>query len=339
VNADIFKTQSFGAATKNIKMEDPKNEGLKNKGQSKIYFKLYAGNGLFTPGSYRINSQLRLSYNGAPLQATPYPYVDTLVKTHSRKGIGGGWRIGGGIGVLLNDFINIGLDAEYINGHRLTNAVHITVDNNDYASTTEAIDFKILTLTPYIIFKALSRPNYFLYNQLGIAFTMPSALNTSGRFESLFSNYNYPNSTFYNIDSTQNEKYKLSLGIGLRVAFGINFRVSNKVRVFGEVFGNYIALYPSSSNRFSSSKDLQIDNYMDASGVLDSTISKVINNRTTNISYQKGGNVSFDKTSYQENGVTSDGYKKTITTYAEQSHRYAINMAVLGINIGIIYRF
>ena len=41
--------------------------------------------------------------------------------------------------------------------------------------------------------------------------------------------------------------YKVSMGIGFNVAFGINFKLTNRLRLFTELFGNFSALKPKSS--------------------------------------------------------------------------------------------
>src|SRR5664279_1995655 len=68
---------------------------------SKFYVKLYAGYGLLTPGSFRFTSQSLTTFEV------------------SSTGMGSGLHFGGGFGIILNDFINLGIDADYLKGKTL----------------------------------------------------------------------------------------------------------------------------------------------------------------------------------------------------------------------------
>jgi len=73
---------------------------------SKVYIKIYGGYGLLTPGSYRLEST---SYNTTGSTTTG-------TATISKTGFGSGPKFGGGIGFIVSDFLNIGVDAEYFSG-------------------------------------------------------------------------------------------------------------------------------------------------------------------------------------------------------------------------------
>jgi len=309
---------------------------------SKFYIKLYGGYGFFTPGSYRVQSLATVSYRD---QNNDINYIN--IQTQSRKGIGAGVRIGGGIGSALNDFLNIGIDAEYQKGGKITNSLATATNEFNYNSTFDEMYYTASTLTPHIIFKALAKPNYFIYNKLGIVFTLPFTLNTSGQSSSSVTNSSWPanasdsNTSSRSITNIAYEgKYKISLGIGFNVAFGVNFRMNDHLRIFGEVFGNFSALSPSRSTVNS------ISNYMDSSyeGIYD-------NNSPYDLLYYQTSASTYPytttyNTTYVKSGGTSDrgiyltGYNGSIPNYLDNAkkQKFTANVNAIGINVGIIYR-
>ena len=117
------------------------------------------------------------------------PPVKTIAYNNPSKRLGDGFNFSAGISYIVNDFINVGLDFVYFRStiHKYRDSsVHITglpVANNppdeyiyneyniiSYAAT-------LLSLTPNITFKAISRPKWFLFNRLGMVFTFrPNSL-------------------------------------------------------------------------------------------------------------------------------------------------------------------
>ena len=103
------------------------------------------------------------------------------------KGLGDGYRIGGGISYILNDFINIGLDVDYfkstIKKSRDSNYTLIAANARVGTGTgpsslynykeTSTISYvaKLITFSPNITFKAISRPKWFIYNKVGAIIT------------------------------------------------------------------------------------------------------------------------------------------------------------------------
>jgi hypothetical protein len=297
---------------------------------SKLYLKLYTGYGFLTPGSYSVQSVNNFTYydkNG--------DQHDTTVQSQGSKGIGGGLRLGGGIGYVLNDFLNVGLDAEYLVGNQLSNSLTSSSDSAHFYSTTnDRMLYNAFTISPYIIFKALAKPEYFIYNKLGIVFTLPYTLHASGNSTNSWS-YNWhpgiSDSSFKSSSrgfSSYDGFYKTSLGIGFNVAFGINFRLSDKLRAFTELFGNFSPLSSSTSN-FNTTTNQMDSLYQD-----------------NKLSVNNYNEYSTINTTYQDEGLTVSHLVKEADvpggkslTYEAQDKKFTINMNVIGINIGIIYRF
>ena len=164
------------------------------------------------------------------------------------KGLGDGFKFGGGVSYILNDFINIGLDFDYFNStikktrdssFRQINIPFAPNNYDDYAYTernTISYNATLLTLTPNITFKAIARPKWFLYNKLGAIITFrPNSLQedatdtkTTVGFEGVYK------------DSVSRIIKKFEWGIrnpafGFMGAIGGQVKLSGKVRVFAEV--------------------------------------------------------------------------------------------------------
>lgn len=325
-----------------------KKNNKSNNVVKKLFIKFYGGYGLFTPGSYSVSSVNSIGWTNPDGVGH-----DSTVKTQAKRGIGSGSRFGFGIGLVKNDFLNIGLDVEYQHQNSLKNSLNTLVDDVNYSTATDEISYTAITLTPQVTFKALAKPKFFIYNKLGILLTLPFTLSTSGNSDKS-SVTKLPHSSvstqtgFYQdalltisdkANSAYDTKYKMSLGIGLNVAFGINFRINNKLRSFGEIFGNYSALTPASSKSHSYNKQ----NFMIA---IDTTNfhfedpDKNINTISNQTKYTKRGAITFGSYESEDLGVDSEGYQQYKTSATGgTSHKYTINMAVLGINVGFIYRF
>jgi hypothetical protein len=339
--------------------ENERTQPKKTRSQSVSRFtiKVYSGNGFLTPGSYRIQSNNNVSYGLSDPNGV-IQFRDTTIKTQSKKGIGGGFRFGGGIGFALNDFLSIGVDAEYQKGDRVSNSLATSVDAYHYASSDDEMSYHAITLTPHVIFKALAKPKYFIYNRLGILFTLPFNLNTSGHSITTRST-SWPPVTasdsvsgYWLIENkSYNQTYKIALGIGFNVAFGINFRLNNKWRMFGEVAGNFSGLSPSSAHYYSATKTKSTSYVAE----YDYTVPppypflgysvggyKNIDYVTTNTTYIKGGGTSNTEI-YSPNtgllGPDSEGYNQWGFEYAVKDKKFPVNMNAISINFGIIYRF
>jgi len=320
----------FNNKTKKYDTKKREDGTSKAKIFSNFFVKLYGSYGFLTPGSYSVQSTNNITFydkNG--------DQHDTTIQSQGTKGIGGGFRFGVGIGYVLNDFLNFGIDAEYLIGAKLTNSLSSLSDSGYfYSSARDEMNYKAITLSPHIIFKALAKPKYFIYNKLGILLTLPYTLKTSGNSLSSWT-YNWQpgvvDSSFKsssNKNSTYAGKYKISLGIGFNVAFGVNFRVGNNLRAFGEIFGNFSALSPSSSQVVTTTNQ--------SDSIYRNNQLALVSNTT----YSTGNTI------YQKEGLTTNHLIKDIQvpggrtlTYAAQDKKFTVNMNVMGTNAGIIYRF
>ena len=268
------------------------NQAQTETSNSTFYVKVYSGYGFIQPGSYKLVS----TDNNAQGNVTGNTSL-------SKQGLGGGLRFGGGIGIIASDFLNIGADVEYLAGANLNSQSGFTSPNGYSAFINTSITYTSLSITPHVIFKALSKPDYLIYNKLGILLNLPTELHKK-EYDSSF-NTTVVSTYVSNLEGT----YKIGLTVGLNVALGVQFRLTNQIRGYGEIFANYLVLEPT--------------NYDEKNAV--------VNNGTptkydTHITYIKSGQTSFSQTGNS-------------TTYTTSVSGNTFNMNAIGINIGIAYRF
>ena len=171
------------------------------------------------------------------------------------KGLGDGFKFGGGISYIINDFINIGLDFDYFRSSisRVKDSSYTHIDE-----TSGGIDYlynerskityyeSFYTFTPYVIFKAVAHPNYYIYNKIG-AIIAVRPYNTQKENQDITKQRPGSGSS----DSTDNiiKSYTLKLNnpsFGFMGAIGIQVRVHGKFLVFGEAQFSHILFQPKS---------------------------------------------------------------------------------------------
>jgi hypothetical protein len=170
------------------------------------------------------------------------------------KGLGDGFKFGFGGSYIVNDFINVGIDFDYFNStikkyrdssiHQTNLLVSGPTDADEHSyfeRNTISYNATLLSVTPHITFKAISRPKWFLYNKLGAIITFrPNSLqkditdvNTSMGWQG-----------FYR-DSSSSTVKKYEWGIknpafGFMGAFGGQIKLADRFRIFAEVQFSHI---------------------------------------------------------------------------------------------------
>ncbi|MGA0560252.1 hypothetical protein ACO2Q8_26550 [Larkinella sp. VNQ87] len=185
--------------------------------ESPVYVKVYGFYGLLTPGS-QITSSSTSNSSGS---------TSTSFKTNKR-GLGAGPRTGIGIGLIISDFINLGIDADMLFGAPISTANSYKGTNYTY-NNTSSTTLRVLSITPNITFKALSRPAYYIYNRLGVV--VGKVMDYKGVQDS----ENIPAAGASTISNTTEEYTKNTLALGYQAALGIQFRLSQSLRGFVEV--------------------------------------------------------------------------------------------------------
>lgn len=201
------------------------------KGDSKLFLKVFGNYALPTSASYRST--------GSTYSVVNNDYTVETVK----DGLGMGLRAGAGIGIVLNDFINLGLDAENYFGKPINTNNLYYYDNQAGLVTISntSIDYEadIVMLSPNITFKALSQPNFFIYNRLSIKVGVMKKVtekNNNEYNERFIEDINInPNPTDHITTTKQNFEYQGGVPFGFSAALGFQIRISEKVRFFTEL--------------------------------------------------------------------------------------------------------
>jgi len=176
--------------------------------------------------------------------STPSKQVTYQAQT---RGLGEGFRYGAGISYILNDFINVGVDFDYfrssISRTRDSSATGtqvmaggVTATNNFKEANTISYAANLLTISPNITFKAISRPKFFIYNKIGgILVLRPNAV----QHQTVNDQWN-TNWQGYSRDSSSATASKYDWGIhgpalGFMGAIGAQVKLLERVRAFAEV--------------------------------------------------------------------------------------------------------
>jgi hypothetical protein len=293
-NKNVFLLGILLLASMANHAQAPSMAAPESAGSSKFYIKAYGGYGFIQPGSYKLYS----------VSIVPTGDITGNV-AESKQGLGSGIRFGGGVGVIASDFLNIGVDVEYLSGTTLTSnsSYNSTSGYNTFINTS--ISYTSLSIIPHVIFKALSKPDYLIYNKLGLLLNLPMEMNRS------------EHDTSYTVASPDqdynahiNGTYKFNLTVGLNVALGVQYRLTDNLRAYGEIFGNFIVLVP--------------DTY-DVTNVA-SVGKNPPGTDISHITYIRSGQTFY----------TTVGNTHTSTTSVEGS---SFNMNAIGINIGVAFRF
>jgi len=262
-------------------------------GNGKFYVKIYGGYGLLTPGSYK-----------------PYSSGTGSVSV-SGQGLGSGLHYGGGIGYVVNDFLNIGLDADYLDGRKITTTTGSA--SSPYVTT---FTHSVFSIIPNITFKALSEPTYYIYNRLGIIMAVNTKLNQ------LTTDSTSNGNNLYSLGN-DNTKYTVGFSAGVQAAIGVQFEIAKNIKGFGEIVGSYLPVTPSSSYEYSLTKAYS------GGGLSGSNIT------IFNDNYIKSGPTNYSATQSTINGIQANTYSQNLPT----SSQYRFDINYIGINIGAVYKF
>lgn len=195
---------------------------------SKVYVKVYGAYGFLAPGSFKGKADL---------------YGETVRFHVAKLGMGGGIRTGIGFGIILNEFINVGLDGEYLIGNKINLKENITAQESEaygaHAYSLEAsrtYGHEVVSFIPNIVFKAISKPSYYIYNRLGVVVGFPVNMT-----EDFFQRYHFHNNSAgdYTVEdraivNNYKGKHTLKPAIGYQFSIGVQVVISEKIRGFLE---------------------------------------------------------------------------------------------------------
>ena len=166
------------------------------------------------------------------------------------KGLGEGFRVGAGFSYIVNDFINVGLDIDYFQStiQKIRDSTsHQTFTSGNPNETlyqqrnTVSYNAVLLTFSPNITFKAISRPKWFIYNKVGAVIVIrPNSIEhdiTDVHSKSTWAGYVK--------DSSGHSDLQYDWGIrnpslGFMGGLGIQVRLMEQLRIFSEVQFSHI---------------------------------------------------------------------------------------------------
>ncbi|MFT3936566.1 MAG: hypothetical protein QM726_23275 [Chitinophagaceae bacterium] len=238
-----------------------------------------------------------------------------------KKGLGEGFRIGAGFSYVLNDFINVGIDIDYFRSTiRKTRDSSFTqsfstgsIQQMSYNERyTISYDATLITFSPNITLKAISRPKWFLYNKVGAIFTFrPNSIehdtkesNTKMNWQGFVKDSSYYSDTRYEW-VIKNPSFGFSGGIGAQ------FKLTEKIRVFSEVQFSHIVFVVSRRKTTSYNVDGQ----------------ELVNNLT----------VSEKEIDFEKNFKTDDWIPDPNKPNKAVTQR--IPITYVGMQAGLVYRF
>ncbi|MEO5594468.1 MAG: hypothetical protein ABIR15_13700 [Chitinophagaceae bacterium] len=173
-----------------------------------------------------------------------------MVYKAPKKGLGEGFRIGAGISYVLNDFINVGLDVDYFRSTIRkvrdssfsqtfsTGAMSARSYNERY---TISYDATLLTFSPNITLKAISRPKWFLYNKIGAVITIrPNSIEHDTRQSNTKMNWQGFTKDSAAYSDTRYEWGIKNPSFGFSGGIGAQFKLTEKIRIFSEIQFSHI---------------------------------------------------------------------------------------------------
>lgn len=212
------------------------------KKQPRFYFSFYGGYSLALGSTFKFYPDDVSSIAVKMIESAP-PSKNISYAAPS-KGLGEGFRIGVGLSYIFNDFINVGIDLSYLNTSISKNrdsSFYQLQESNDVNYNyneryTISYNAKLITISPNITFKAISRPRFFIYNKIGAILTFrPNSIQNEQQDVNVKMGWQ----GFFK-DSSANSQRTYEWGIrnpafGFMGGIGTQVRVQEKIRVFAEL--------------------------------------------------------------------------------------------------------
>lgn len=261
----------------------------------KFYVKLYGGYGLLTPGSFKT---INFGNNGN--------------FSNNSSGLGEGLHYGGGIGFIASDFLNLGIDAEYLKAKDLNSSGSSSYSSSDFTDEkiyNEKITSSFLNIIPNITFKALSKPTYYIYNRIGIVLAIHTKFSIIQFNTENFDNHDITIDSYKDTENISTNT-KFNINVGIQNALGVQFILSGKLRAFGELVGSFLPI-SAKSGIVKYNSDYFYYNDPNRNPNPDTK------SATTNVTYANSGS----------------------SSNPNSQQRITYNVNYIGINIGLVYRF
>ena len=224
-------------------------------GEKKFYLKAYGFYNLLSLGGFRglgapptSTSTRRTTTNNVTTSSTT---TRSSSEYQNENPFGSGLRVGAGIGYVSSSFINLGLDVEYQRDNGTSESYFTTSETVSRQGNTQTITipntadvrsdytYRLLSIIPNVTFKAVSKPQYYVYNRLGLIIGVPTQLAYT-----TIELYKYPQSgnasDFYQLTTTN--EFKKHVGFGYQAALGVQFKLTSALRGFAELVASNLQL-------------------------------------------------------------------------------------------------
>jgi hypothetical protein len=221
----------------------PLNLSLKN--EPRFYLTLHTGYDVALGSTFKFYpDDITSIVVNMPAGGTPSKQVTSKA---TNKGLGEGFRYGAGISYIVNDFINVGIDFDYVNSsisRTKDSAMQstepmpggATATNNFKEQYTISYNTRLLTIAPNITFKAISRPKFFIYNKIGAIVTFhPNSIQRETQQDRWSANWQ---GFLKDSSSTTGRRYEWGIknpAFGFMGAVGAQVKLLERVRAFAEL--------------------------------------------------------------------------------------------------------
>lgn len=244
---------------------------LAQEKQPLFYFKVYAGEGLFTPGSDGLYPSSVIGVENGTIGAYSY----------SKKGLGAGFNDGFGIEKPIGKIFSLGLDVNFLHGTTLTSNYTVYPPpsaNLNWVSYTGSASYSVTTFIPNVTANVFQRRAYSIYTRLGLI---------------IASKVNYQNTENYIIQGTTGtlpiienlvQVNKYGVEAGLNMGLGTRFNLWGPLKGTIEISDNLLSVSPKTAHQsgvITEAYNVYVDDYItyikSSSGVSSSNTTAVGN--------------------------------------------------------------
>jgi len=209
---------------------------LAQEKQPLFYLKVYAGDGLLTPGAdgLRPGSVFGIE-NGS-----------TGTYSYSKKGLGAGFINGLGIEKPLGKTFSVGLDINFLHGKTLRSNYSVyppPTEKINSISYTGSSSYSVTAFVPNISANIFQKHGYAIYTRLGVIIaTKITNLNTE--------RYDIEGSGTTPLTESLDQVNKYDVETGLNTAIGARFNIYGPLKGTVEISDNILSVSPKSSHQY-----------------------------------------------------------------------------------------
>lgn len=247
--SNLYKSPNSRSTKENAEPKRIENAKLTLPSEPRFYVNIHAGYSLATGSTFKYYPDDIRSIvvdkvgNNAATKTTKY--------SAPGKGLGEGFRFGVGLSYVVNDYINVGLDFDYsktaISKVRDSSYRHAfaisgaTAENSYNERVTISYHAELVTFTPSITIKAISRPKWLVYSKVGAILNLrPFSIQK----ETSDAQFRFRRQDIIRDSSIfTSKRYYWSVknpSLGFMSGLGVQLKLSERIRAFGELQFSHI---------------------------------------------------------------------------------------------------